>query len=423
MVGAGYVGLVTGTIFAELGNRVKILEIDKEKIAKLKKGEIHFFEPGLKELVLKNTKKGNLIYTDSYKDAIPGSEIIFICVGTPTKKNRSDLSFVYGAAKSVARNISSSAIVVIKSTVPPGTNKKLEKFMKRFTKIPFEIASVPEFLREGKALEDSFHPYRVIIGTKKKTVAQKLLKLHKQLPGKRLVCNCESAQMIKYASNAFLPTKISFANSISILCDKFGANVIEVLKGVGMDKRIGPDFLAAGLGYGGSCFPKDVAALKGLSKSVGYDFEILKAVERTNQKQIEYFVQKAVGLCNGSVKGKVLTVLGLAFKPGTSDMREARSLYVISELQKRGAEIRACDPVAIEEAKKLIKNVVFFQDPLEALTGSEALLLVTEWDEYKNLDFTKISRIMKSLTIVDGRNIYDRKLLEKLGFIYGGIGK
>lgn len=424
IIGAGYVGLVTGAVFADCGHRVTIIEIDGEKIKKLQKGEIHFYEPGLKELVLKDTSGGNLSFTESYKEAIPISEIIFICVGTPTKSGKSDLSYIYNAAKMIAQNLEKPVIIVVKSTVTPGINKKLEKLMKKYTKINFDFASVPEFLREGKALEDSLHPYRVIIGAEKKEVAKKLLDLHNKIPGRRLVCNCASAQMIKYASNAYLPMKISFANSVSILCDKFKADVESVMKGVGMDKRIGPDFLAAGLGYGGSCFPKDVAALYSLSKRAGYRFDLLKAVEKTNQKQIDYFVKKVVRLCGGLVNNKILTILGLAFKPGTSDMREARSLYVISELQKRGARIRACDPVAVPEARKVLSSgVEFFENPLEALDGADALLLVTEWDEYRKLDFKKIKQIMTNPVVADGRNIYNRNKLEKLGFIYEGVGK
>lgn len=423
MVGAGYVGLVTGAIFADFGNDVWIVEIDDDKVKKLSRGEIPFYEPGLGELIVKNASAGNLHFTSSYNKAIPVSEIIFICVGTPSKKGRVDLSYVYSATKSVAENLKNPTIIVIKSTVPPGINTKIEKWMKKFTKVDFGLASVPEFLREGKALEDSLHPYRVVIGVEKRAVAKKLLLLHKKIHCKRLICSYASAQMIKYASNAYLPTKISFANSISILCDKFGANVEEVMKGVGMDKRIGPDFLAAGLGYGGSCFPKDVAALINLSQKAGYSFSILKAVEKTNKKQIDYFAKKTIRLCGGSIKGKILTVLGLSFKPATSDMREARSIYIIKELKEQGAEIRACDPVAMPEAKKIISGVDFFDDPYEALKGADALLLVTEWSDYKNLDFTKIRKIMKSPVVADGRNVYNREKLEKLGFVYEGIGK
>lgn len=423
IIGAGYVGLVTAAVFADLGNKVKVIEIDKEKLKILKKGEIHFYEPGLKELIIENTSKGILVFTDNYESAIPGCEIIFICVGTPTKDGKADLTFVYNAVTMIAKNLTGPAIIVLKSTVPPGINIKLSKLIKKFTKVPFDIASVPEFLREGKALEDSRNPYRIVIGAENEKTAEKLLKLHEKILGKRLVCSCSSAQMVKYASNAFLPTKISFANSISVLCDKFKANVEDVMKGVGMDGRIGPDFLSAGLGYGGSCFPKDVAALIGLAKKSGYSFDILKAVEKTNKKQIDYFIQKVECLCKGSVRGKILTIFGLSFKPETSDMREARSIDVIRKLQQKGAVIRALDPVAISEAQKVLSNVEYFIDPYKSLAGADGLLLVTEWKEYKDLDFKKIKRIMRRPVVVDGRNLYNRDKMEKLGFIYEGIGK
>ena len=422
-IGAGYVGLVTAAVFADLGNECLVVEIDEEKVQKLTKGELPFFEPGLSELVKKNVFKKRLQFTKDYKKTIPQAEIIFICVGTPTKNGKIDLSYVYSAAKSIAENLESPSLVVVKSTVPPGVNRKITKWMRRFTKVDFDLASVPEFLREGKALEDSLRPYRIVIGVEKRSVAKKLLALHKKIPGKKLVCDPASAQMIKYASNAFLPTKISFANSIAVLCDKFGANVEDVIKGMGMDKRIGPEFLGAGLGYGGSCFPKDVQALSGLSKKAGYPFSILTAVEKTNKKQVDYFVKKVLRLCGGSVKDKILVVLGLSFKPDTSDIREARSLLVISELQKKGAKISACDPVAISEARKVLKRVRFFNDPYKALREADALILVTEWEVYKNLDFVRIKKLLKSPIVIDGRNVYNRKKLEKLGFVYEGIGK
>lgn len=422
-IGAGYVGLVTAAVFANLGNECWVVEIDEDRVRRLTKGELPFYEPGLSELVKKNVSEGSLYFTQNYGKAIPRSEIIFICVGTPTKNGKIDLSYIYSAAKSIAENLKNPSIVVVKSTVPPGINKKIEKWMRHFTKVDFDLASVPEFLREGKALEDSLHPYRVVIGVEKRSIAKKMLTLHKKIPGKKLVCDPASAQMIKYASNAFLPTKISFANSIAVLCDKFGANVEDVIKGMGMDKRIGPEFLGAGLGYGGSCFPKDIRALSALSQKSGYTFSILTAVEKTNKKQTDYFVKKIVRLCGGSVKNKILTVLGLSFKPNTSDIREANSLLVISELQKKGSKIRACDPVAIPEAKKILKEVEFFEDPYEALKGAEALILVTEWEEYANLDFVKIKALMKSSIVIDGRNVYNRRKLEKLGFIYEGVGR
>lgn len=423
VIGAGYVGLVTAAVFADFGNKIWVVEIDDEKIKKLSNGKIPFYEPGLDKLIAKNIKAGRLKFTKSYQEAIPNSEIIFVCVGTPNKNGEINLNYIHSAIESVAKNLKKPAIVVVKSTVPPGINSELEKRMKKLTKVKFDLANVPEFLREGKALEDTLNPYRVVIGVERKLVAEKLLKLHQKIPGKRLVCDPASAQLVKYASNAYLPTKISFANAISVLCDRFGANVNKVMEGLGMDERIGPDFLGAGLGYGGSCFPKDVDALIRLAQKADYDFKILKAVQYANKAQIDYFIEKTVRLCGGSVKGKTIVVLGLAFKPETSDMREARSSYVIKELKKRGAKIRACDPIAIPEARKIISGIKFFEDSYKALEGADAFLLVTEWDEYKNLDFKKIKRLMKTPIVVDGRNIYNRERLEKLGFIYEGIGR
>ena len=423
VIGAGYVGLVTAAVFAKFGNKVWVVEINKKKIKKLCQGKIPFYEPGLGKLITNNIKAKRLEFTDSYQETIPNAEIIFVCVGTPDEMGEIDLSYVYSATKSIAENLKRPAIVVIKSTVPPGINTKLEEWMKKYTKIRFDLASVPEFLREGKALEDTLNPYRIVIGAEKKSVANKLLKLHQKISGQRLICDPASAQLIKYASNAFLPTKISFANAISLLCDKFGADVNKVMKGMGMDDRIGPDFLGAGLGYGGSCFPKDIASLIKLGEKVKYNFEILKAVQYANKAQIDYFLKKVARLCGGSVKGKIMVVLGLAFKPETSDMREARSIYVIKGLKRKGAKVRACDPVAIPGAKKILSGVRFFTNPYQALKGADALLLVTEWDEYRRLDFKKVKRLMKELVVVDGRNIYNRKRLEKLGFVYEGIGR
>lgn len=421
VIGAGYVGLVTAAVFAKFGNKVWLVDIDERRVADLKKGKIPFYEPGLEKLIKKNTSK--IIFTTDYQEAIPQAEVIFICVGTPNKEGEINLSFVYSAVESVAKNLQMPAIVVIKSTIPPGINKELKKRMGKLTKIKFDLTSVPEFLREGKALEDTLHPYRVVIGAENKSAVDKLLKLHRKIGGKRLICDPASAQLIKYASNAYLPTKISFANAISVLCDRFGADVNKVMEGVGMDERIGPDFLGAGLGYGGSCFPKDVVALIRLARKADYDFKILKAVQDANKAQIDYFIKKVVRRCGGSIKGKRIAVLGLAFKPETSDMREARSIYVIKGLKRRRAKVRACDPVAIPEAKKILSGVKFFTNAYQALKGAEAMLLITEWDEYKNLDFKKIKKLMKSPVVVDGRNIYNRKKLEKLGFIYGGLGR
>lgn len=421
VIGAGYVGLVTASVFAKFGHKVWLVDIDKRRIENLKKGKIPFYEPGLERLIKKNTAK--LTFTTDYEKAIPQAEVIFICVGTPNKDGEVELKYVLSAARSIAQNLKKPTIVAIKSTVPPGTNEQVEKIMKKETEVKFGLASCPEFLREGKALEDTLNPDRVVIGANKRRVIDKLLKLHQPIGGERVICDPTSAQLIKYAANAFLPLKISFANAIAILTDCFGADITKVMEGVGADKRIGKSFLAAGLGFGGSCLPKDVAALIDLAQKKGYNFELLRAVKTINKTQVNYFVNKVIRLCGGSVKGKTTAVLGLAFKPETSDMREARSIEVIKGLKRRGAKVRACDPVAISEARKILFGVKFFADPYQALKGADALLLVTEWEEYKKLDFNKVKRLMRTPVVVDGRNIYNRKKLEKLGFIYEGIGR
>ena len=423
VVGAGFVGLVTAAVFADFGNDVWVVEVDQEKIKKLKKGKAPFYEPNLERLIAKNTKTGRLKFTSCYQEAVPGAEVIFVCVGTPNKNGEIELGFLYSATKSIAKNLKKPAILAIKSTIPPGINGKIDKWMRRFTKIKFSLVSLPEFLAEGRAIEDTLHPYRVVIGTKDRKAAKKLLQLHQEISGERLICDPSSAQLIKFAANTFLPTKISFANALAVLCDKFGADVKKVMEGLGMDKRIGPDFLGAGIGYGGSCFPKDVDALIDLAQKAGYDFDLIKATQKINQSQIDYFLKKAVRLCGGSVKGKKVVVLGLSFKPETSDLREARSIYVIKGLKKRGAKVIACDPVAVPEAKRILKGVRFFVDPYQALKGADALLLITEWKQYQNLDFDKIKKLMRHPVVVDGRNIYNRKRLEKLGFTYEGIGQ
>ncbi|HUS52026.1 MAG TPA: UDP-glucose/GDP-mannose dehydrogenase family protein, partial [Candidatus Bathyarchaeia archaeon] len=423
VVGAGFVGLVTAAVFADFGNDVWVVEVDQEKIKKLKKGKAPFYEPNLERLIAKNTKTGRLKFTSCYQEAVPGAEVIFVCVGTPNKNGEIELGFLYSATKSIAKNLKKPAILAIKSTIPPGINGKIDKWMRRFTKIKFSLVSLPEFLAEGRAIEDTLHPYRVVIGTKDRKAAKKLLQLHQEISGERLICDPSSAQLIKFAANTFLPTKISFANALAVLCDKFGADVKKVMEGLGMDKRIGPDFLGAGIGYGGSCFPKDVDALINLAQKAGYDFDLIKATQKINQSQIDYFLKKAVRLCGGSVKGKKVVVLGLSFKPETSDLREARSIYVIKGLKKRGAKVIVCDPVAVPEAKRILKGVRFSADPYQALKGADALLLITEWKQYQNLDFDKIKKLMRHPVVVDGRNIYNRKRLEKLGFTYEGIGQ
>lgn len=424
VIGTGYVGLVTAAVFASLGNKVWGVDIDENKIKKLEDGSVPFYEPGLKELVLREIKKGNLSFTTSYKEAVPSSEVIFICVGTPPKeKGDYDLSYVFESAKSVGKNLNKYAVVCIKSTVPPSTGEAVEKIIKKETSVDFDIASCPEFLKEGSAIDDSFHPSRVVIGTENKRARDLLLKLHKPIKGIRLICDIKSAQMIKYAANAMLATRISFINSIARLCDVIGADIDKVSEGLGLDPRIGKQFLNAGLGYGGSCFPKDTWALITYAQRLGYDFKFLKEVDNVNQDQITYFVNKIINACGGSVKNKVVTILGLAFKPKTDDMREARSVLIINALQKKGAKIKVYDPVAMGGAKKILRKVEYFKDSYKALKDSSALILVTEWDQFKKLDFKKAARLMKDKVIIDGRNIYNPDKVKKLGFKYQGVGR
>jgi len=422
VVGTGYVGVVTAAVFAKLGNQVWGLDVDERKISALKLGQIPFFEPGLAELVKGQLKKGKLKFTTDYS-CVVSSEVVFICVGTPPKKNGDyDLTFIYQSAKQVAMRIKKYTLVVIKSTVPPTTGKKVEEIIKAETQLPFDVASCPEFLREGSAVWDSFHPARIVIGTESKKAKELLAKLHQPIKATRVFCDVVSAQLTKYAANAFLATKISFINSIAFLCDKIGADIQKVSEGLGLDPRIGRSFLQAGLGYGGSCFPKDTWALISFAKRQNYDFAFLQQVDQINKSQIDYFVQKVERLLAGNVRGKTISILGLSFKPETDDIREARSLPIIAKLLQKGAKIQVTDPKAINNAKKVLTKVKFFQSPYEALKGSEALLLITDWDHYAKLDFSKIKKLMKRPIVIDGRNFLPAQKLKKLGFTYEGIG-
>ena len=422
-VGTGYVGLVTAALFAKLGNQVWGLDVDKKKIASLKSGKVPFYEPDLEDLVKENIKNKRLHFTSDYQKAVGQSEVVFICVGTPPKADGDyDLQYIFASAKQIAKSLKKYTVIVIKSTVPPNTGSKVRKIMQKETKVSFDIASCPEFLREGSAVKDSLNPSRIVIGTESNQAQEILLKLHKPIKAPRVLCDVVSAQLIKYAANAFLATKISYINSIALLCDKIGADINKVSRGLGLDPRIGQAFLNAGLGYGGSCFAKDTSALVSFSKRQNYNFDFLKQVDQINKLQIDYFVDKAEKLLGGSVKGKIITVLGLSFKPNTDDMREARSIPIIEKLQKKGAEIRALDPVAIDNAKKILKNVNYFKDPYKALQTADALLLITEWEEYAKLDFAKIKKIMRSPVIVDGRNFLPKEKLKKMGFSYEGVG-
>lgn len=426
IVGAGYVGLVTAAVFSELGNKVYCVDISKERIENLKKGKVPFFEPSLSEYIKRNIQTKKLFFTTKYSQAIPKSQVVFICVGTPPRQNgEADLSFLFSAVEETAKNLSGYTLIAIKSTIPIGFEDDLEQTVKKHAKARFEFAASPEFLREGTAIEDTLHPDRIIIGTKSKKAQKILLELHAPISGERIICDIRSAQLVKYASNALLATKVSFANAIANICEKTGADVEKILEGVGSDKRIGRNFLYPGVGYGGSCLPKDVLAFIAIGKHFGYDFALLKAVDQINQDQIELFIAKVKkALKADNLSGKKLAVLGLAFKPNTDDMRDAPSIKIINSLLASGAQVTAFDPQAIENAKKVLpKEVVFAKSEYSAIEDKDAMLIVTEWPQFGQIDLAKVKKLLKSPIIIDGRNMLPREKLEELGFVYSGFGK
>jgi UDPglucose 6-dehydrogenase len=425
VVGTGYVGLVTGAILADFGNQVFCLDTNEEKINQLKSGRVPFYEPGLEEIVKRNAEAQRLIFTTSYKESVIYSEVVFICVGTPPKRNgEADLSFVKSAVKSVAENLADYTVVVGKSTVPVGTGEKMTELIKKFKskRAKFDWVSNPEFLREGSAVFDTLHPDRIVIGSESEEAKEVMLELHKPIDGLALLTDVKSAEMIKYGANAFLSTKISFANAMANICEKVGADVESVMDGIGYDRRIGRPFLYPGIGYGGSCFPKDVLALIDIAKRSGYNFKLLKAVDEINKERASLFVAK-LEKALGGLGGKTVAILGLSFKPNTDDMREAPSLKVIKMLRERGAEVRAYDPVARENARKLMPEATHCVNIYEAVDGAEALCVLTEWNEFKEIDLEKIKKLLKNPIVVDGRNIYDPIRMKELGFSYFGIGR
>lgn len=430
VVGTGYVGLVTGTCFAELGNDVICLDIDENKIARLKKGEIPIYEPGLEELVLRNQKEGRLNFSTDAKTAIEWAEIIFSAVGTPPDKDhRADLSAVKAVARTVGQNLNGYKVFVNKSTVPVGTSHMVKDIIKENLKTPmdFDVVDNPEFLREGSAVKDFLNPDRIVCGVESERAKEYMEKLYQPLvrAGRPLLfTDIHSAEVIKYASNSFLATKISFINEVANFCELVGADVTQVAKGMGLDDRIGPRFLHAGIGYGGSCFPKDVQAFIQTGRDSGYEFKILEQVERVNEEQKLKIVNKILKEIP-DLNGKTIAVWGLAFKPKTDDMREASSLSIIPKLLEKGAKVRAFDPVAAENAKKILgtTNIEYFSSPFDAASGADILVLVTEWDEFRALDLQKLKSSMKDAYIFDGRNVYDPEEMKKLGFKYFSIGR
>ncbi len=424
-VGHGYVGLVTAAIFADLGNTVYVIGHTKEKIDNLNKGIIPIYEPGLSELVQRNVKAKRLLFTLNYSPYVQNSDVVFIAVGTPPKKSgEANLEMVFEVAEKIGKNLDGYTIVVTKSTVPIGTNRKVKEIVNKTKpkKAEFEVASIPEFLREGSAISDTLHPDRIIIGTESKKAEKLLVELHKPIGGHFILTNLETAEMIKYASNSFLATKISFSNSIAKLSELSGADGIKVLEGMGLDKRIGKEFLQPGAGYGGSCFPKDVKALISIASSYGYKFTLLEEVERINYEARLEIVKKTEKLL-GNLKNKKICVLGLAFKSNTDDMRDAPSIDIINLLKEKGVSIKAYDPQAMANAKKIISGIDFGKDIYQTVDNADLLLILTDWNEFKEIDLDRIKKLMKTPVIIDARNIHDPEKLRKMGFTYLGVGR
>jgi UDPglucose 6-dehydrogenase len=432
VVGTGYVGLVTGTCFAEVGIDVVCIDVDQKKIDNLKKGIMPIYEPGLEEMVLKNVEKGRLQFSTSLPESIKGCDVAFIAVGTPPGEDGSaDLKYVIAVAREIGQNIDEFCVVVTKSTVPVGTANKVktavqDEITKRNVSIEFAVASNPEFLKEGAAIDDFLKPDRIVIGVENKYAEDIMRKLYKPflLNGHPIIfMDVPSAEMTKYAANSMLATKISFMNDIANLCEIMGADVNMVRKGIGSDGRIGNKFIYPGIGYGGSCFPKDVKALIKTAKDNGYTMQILESVEAVNEAQKSVLFNKIIKHFDGNIKGKTFAMWGLSFKPKTDDMREAPSLVIIEKLLAAGANVKAYDPVAIKEAKHILgEQIEFAKNENSALIDADALLVVTEWPDFRSPDFQVVKKLMKGNVIFDGRNIYDIAEMKELGFDYYCIG-
>ncbi|GGC84997.1 UDP-glucose 6-dehydrogenase YwqF [Thalassobacillus devorans] len=425
VVGTGYVGLVTGVTLSDIGHNVTCIDIDKEKVEIMKKGTSPLYEPGLSELMNKNIKQSRLFFTTNHAEGFANAEVIYIAVGTPENEDGSaNLAYVEQVAKDIAQYVVQDLIVVTKSTVPVGTNHKIKTIITEnlVNNIKFEVVSNPEFLKEGSAIKDSFEGDRIVIGADSSEASAIIEKINQPFGVPVFRTDVRSAEMIKYASNAFLATKISFINEISNICDRVEANVEDVAKGMGMDKRIGPDFLKAGLGYGGSCFPKDTKALIQIAGNVHYDFQLLKGVVNVNRKQQRMIIEKLLERMP-DIKGKRIAVLGLSFKPNTDDMREAASIVVTNSLIDRGAEVIAYDPIAMNNAKKILAPEVEYSTSVKgAINESDAVLILTEWDEIKDIDLNFFSE-MKYPLVVDGRNCFDLETMREHHIEYHSVGR
>lgn len=426
VAGTGYVGLSTGTCFADMGNNVTCIDINEEKIAMLKRGESPIYEPGLSEMIVRNMKAGRLHFTTSYEEALKDAEFIFICVGTPSGVDgEADLQYVRMAAESVARAMTHPIIVINKSTVPVGTGDWVADIIRRSQPEPidFAVVSCPEFTREGSAIYDFMNPDRVVIGSRDPEAAERVAQLHLPLRTRIIMTDLRTAEMIKYASNAFLATKISFINEIAVICEKLGADVREVAEGMGFDRRIGPQFLNAGLGYGGSCFPKDVKALEHMALVHGSHPSLLRAVIEINRDMRRWAVFNLRELLGGKLDGKRIGLMGLAFKPNTDDIREAPALEIAHMLRNEGAIVSGYDPVAMANVARVDKQIRLTEDAYDLATGADALLVCTEWNEFKQLDLLRLRDLMAQPVLVDGRNIYEPDIMVSLGFKYRGVGR
>jgi len=428
VIGTGYVGLVGAAIFSDWGNEVIGVDIDIDKIERIKKGEMPIYEPGLSEIVLKNISENRLSFTTSISEGVRNSDVVFICVGTPqSETGDADLSAVWKVAADIGKNLNNYKVIVTKSTVPVGTNEKIKKLIKEnlVENVDFDIVSNPEFLREGYSVEDMKNPDRTVIGSDSEKALSIMRSLYDHLGKPILECDLRSAEMIKYASNAFLASKISFINEMAQICERSGADVSVVSKGMGLDNRIGPRFLNAGIGYGGSCFPKDVAALYKTSTDQAYDFKLLRGVMEVNEIQKDYFVSKVVRYFGKNLSERTMGVLGLAFKENTDDIRDSVAIEIVKQLRGLGAHIKVFDPQAMFNAKKILgeTSIKYCLDKYEAIENSDALVILTEWKEFANLDLQKVKSMLKNPVIFDGRNLLNREKVESSGFVYFAVGK
>ncbi|HYM49817.1 MAG TPA: UDP-glucose/GDP-mannose dehydrogenase family protein [Candidatus Limnocylindrales bacterium] len=425
VVGTGYVGLTTAACLADLGHEVVGVDIDREKVAMLQQGTPTIYEPGLEEMMARTQSAGRLRFTDSYEEGIPGAEFVFIAVGTPPgRRGEADLVFIKQASKGIAATMRAALTIVNKSTVPIGTGDIVSRIVgeNMAAEIPFHVVSNPEFLREGSAIHDFMYPDRLVFGSHDRTAAESVAQLYAKLDTTILITDLYTAEMIKYASNAFLATRISFINEMARICERVEADVKIVAQGMGLDRRIGPLFLEAGIGYGGSCFPKDVKALARMAETNGLHPELLDAVMEINVDQRTLFVEKLREVLGG-IRDQQIGILGLAFKPNTDDIRESPAIDVIGSLLQKGARLKVYDPKAMPVAKKQLNSVQYCEDAYSLATGSDALLVVTEWDEFRTLDLSRIKRVMRRPVIVDGRNIYEPDRMRELGFVYRGVGR